>query len=112
MSEGKEFIEHARWIKKKMFNNLRVDAYAMVECSNCETLFKSEWNKVNYCPVCGAKMDEIGVSTPLDCYGDEWKSYEESGCIESYRCSLCGSRHANETYCPDCDGTLRPADKE
>lgn len=112
MSEKGEFLEHARWIKKKTFNNLMIDEFAMVECSNCETLFKAAWSKINYCPVCGAKMDEVGTSTPLDFDGDEWKSYEESGTIESYLCSFCGSRHAHECDCPECGGTLRPINKE
>ena len=42
---------HAHWIKSNCYN-VRGLIY---ECSNCNTVMFSAWN---YCPNCGAKMDE------------------------------------------------------
>lgn len=44
-------IVHAHWIKK---NYDSVDG-TIYKCSNCNTEFFNAWN---YCPDCGAKMDE------------------------------------------------------
>lgn len=111
MSEGKEITVHGRWIKKRLFKSVSVDELAMVECSNCETLFKAVWNKSNYCPVCGARMDEIGTSTPLDNNGNAIEDANEMDYEYAWNflCSLCGSRHATKYDCPECGGTLRPA---
>ena len=44
-------VVHAHWIKSNCYN-VRGLIY---ECSNCNTVMFSAWN---YCPNCGAKMDE------------------------------------------------------
>lgn len=44
-------IVHAHWIKSN-YDNIDGTIY---KCSNCNTEFFSAWN---YCPNCGAKMDE------------------------------------------------------
>ena len=44
-------VAHAHWIKSN-YDNIDGTIY---ECSNCNTEMFSAWN---YCPNCGAKMDE------------------------------------------------------
>ena len=44
-------VVHAHWIKSNYDN---VDG-TIYECSNCNTVMFNAWN---YCPHCGAKMDE------------------------------------------------------
>lgn len=44
-------VAHAHWIKNN-YDNIDGTIY---ECSNCNTELFSAWN---YCPNCGAKMDE------------------------------------------------------
>ena len=112
MSEEKEITVHGRWIKKRMFKSVSVDELAMVECSNCETLFKAVWNKSNYCPVCGAKMDETGTSIPLYNDGEEIEDPVDIECVFRFRCSLCGYSHANRYDCPECGGKLKPKGEE
>ena len=106
MSEEKEtIIQHGRWITKKMFSSkeyIKVDRESVVECSFCETLFKSKWAKSKYCPVCGTRMDETGTAIPegMNDYG-----------ADVYRCSLCSYRFADNEYywttCPDCGARLK-----
>lgn len=45
-------IVRAHWIKRNC-NNVSGLIY---ECSNCNTVMFNAWN---YCPHCGAKMDEV-----------------------------------------------------
>ena len=44
-------VAHAHWIKNNYDN---VDG-TIYECSNCNTVMFSAWN---YCPNCGARMEE------------------------------------------------------
>lgn len=48
-------VIHARWIK----HNVDKFEYTL-HCSNCGWIdaLNAEWSKYNYCPNCGAKMDE------------------------------------------------------
>ena len=105
MSEEKEtIIQHGRWITKRMFSSkvIMVDRKSVVECSFCETLFKSKWADLKYCPVCGTRMDETGTAIPegMNDYG-----------ADVYRCSLCSYRFADNEYywttCPDCGARLK-----
>ncbi len=47
-------VVHAHWIKNNYDN---VDG-TIYKCSNCNTEFFSAWN---YCPHCGARMNEPGT---------------------------------------------------
>ena len=56
---GKEFkeIKRGRWIIDREFGNDVMSDEQMVICSVCgKGIF---WGKQNYCPNCGAKMDEV-----------------------------------------------------
>lgn len=110
MSEEKEtIIQHGRWITKKMFSSkgtINVDRKSVVECSFCETLFKSKWADLEYCPVCGTRMDETGIAIP---------DGMNERLVDVYRCSLCSYRFPNgeyfdETTCPDCGASLKRAE--
>lgn len=110
MSEEKEtIIQHGRWITKKMFSSkgiINVDRKSVVECSFCETLFKSKWSDLEYCPVCGTRMDETGIAIP---------DGMNERLVDVYRCSLCSYRFPNSEYfdkttCPDCGASLKRAE--
>ena len=49
--EDVKSVAHAYWIKSNCYNVSGL----IYECSNCNTVMFSAWN---YCPHCGAKMDE------------------------------------------------------
>ena len=46
-------IIHGRWIGKP------IAGYSTVRCSVCRSVFSENNGKWNYCPDCGAKMDEV-----------------------------------------------------
>ena len=43
-----ELVKHGRWIE---------DEYGIPHCSECKTINNTVYK--NYCPNCGAKMDEV-----------------------------------------------------
>ena len=50
-------IKRGRWIIDRKFGNDVMSDEQMVICSECgKGIF---WGKQNYCPNCGAKMDEV-----------------------------------------------------
>lgn len=52
-----EEVKRGRWIIDREFGNDVMSAEQMVICSVCgKGIF---WGKQNYCPNCGAKMDEV-----------------------------------------------------
>ena len=46
-------IRHGEWIGKP------IGGYSRVRCSVCDDVFLENNGKWNYCPHCGAKMDEV-----------------------------------------------------
>ena len=48
-------IRHGRWKGKP------IAGYSTVKCSECGYVFMENSGKWNYCPNCGAKMDEIKI---------------------------------------------------
>ena len=53
----KDAVKHGRWIVDTAFGNDVMSGEQMVICSECgKGIF---WGKQNYCPNCGAKMDEV-----------------------------------------------------
>lgn len=52
-----EPIQHGRWIVDQKFGNDVMSGGRMVICSACG---KGAFDKHNYCPNCGARMDEVG----------------------------------------------------
>ena len=51
-----EPIKHAHWIHEHLAST-NGGSYAVVRCSNC--LSQYPITEENYCPNCGAKMDEV-----------------------------------------------------
>ena len=50
-------VKYGRWIVDTAFGNDVMSGEQMVICSECgKGIF---WGKQNYCPNCGAKMDEV-----------------------------------------------------
>ena len=50
-------VKHGHWIVDREFGNDVMSGEQMVICSVCgKGIF---WGKQNYCPNCGAKMDEV-----------------------------------------------------
>jgi len=43
-------VVHGHWI---------VNKYPLCECSRCGELFTETWGGFDYCPKCGATMDEV-----------------------------------------------------
>ena len=50
-----EPIRHGRWKGKP------IAGYSTVKCSECGYVFMENSGKWNYCPNCGAKMDEVKI---------------------------------------------------
>lgn len=52
--EDVEKVRHGRWITPKGYSN-------MLLCSECDTPYEKKEFEItpNYCPRCGAKMDEV-----------------------------------------------------
>lgn len=48
-----ESVRHGRWEGKP------IAGYSTVRCSECGDVFMENSGKWNYCPNCGAKMDEV-----------------------------------------------------
>lgn len=48
-----EPVRHGHWIGKP------IAGYSTVRCSACRSVFSENNGKWNYCPDCGAKMDEV-----------------------------------------------------
>lgn len=48
-----EPVRHGHWIGKP------IAGYGTVRCSACGNVFSENNGKWNYCPDCGAKMDEV-----------------------------------------------------
>lgn len=52
-------VRHGKWeiydSYKQTIDGRTFDGWC--ECSNCQTMFKTEMSEANYCPYCGAKMD-------------------------------------------------------
>ena len=46
-------VVHGRWIGKP------IAGYSTVRCSVCKSVFSENNGKWNYCPSCGALMDEV-----------------------------------------------------
>ena len=46
-------VKHGLWKRKP------ITEYSTVKCSNCGHVFMENGGKWNYCPHCGAKMDEV-----------------------------------------------------
>ena len=55
--EEAEPRRHAYWIHEHLAST-NGGSYAVVRCSNC--LSQYPMTEENYCPNCGAKMDEVG----------------------------------------------------
>ena len=53
-----EPVKHGRWQKPQRHGVISYDEHAYAECSCCH---KSQYlaRGMNYCPFCGAKMDEV-----------------------------------------------------
>lgn len=49
-----EPIRYGEWIGKPM-----IGGYSRMRCSVCDNVFLDNKEKWNYCPCCGAKMDEV-----------------------------------------------------
>lgn len=57
MESGWGPVKHGRWIIDTKFGADVMSGEQMVICSECgRGIF---WGKQNYCPNCGAKMDEV-----------------------------------------------------
>ena len=55
-------VKHGQWIVDREFGNDVMSDEQMVICSECgKGIF---WGKQNYCPNCGAKMDEVHNENP------------------------------------------------
>lgn len=52
-----EPVVHGRWIGKP------IAGYSTVRCSACRSVFSENNGKWNYCPNCGAVMDEVNDGT-------------------------------------------------
>lgn len=48
-----KWLVHGKWIGKS------IAGYSTVRCSVCGDVFSENNGKWNYCPDCGAKMDEV-----------------------------------------------------
>lgn len=46
-------VKHGKWIGKP------VAGYSTVRCSVCKEAYPENMGRWNYCPNCGAKMDEV-----------------------------------------------------
>ena len=46
-------VTHGRWIEQKKYTSI-----TMYDCSICGTRIFDNGHSLNYCPHCGAKMDE------------------------------------------------------
>ena len=58
-AQGYEIVRHGRWIEAK---------YPLFTCSECGATYQDNGYGYNYCPNCGAKMDEstMGQVKPSD----------------------------------------------
>ena len=55
-------VKRGHWIVDRKFGNDVMSGEQMVICSECgKGIF---WGKQNYCPNCGAKMDEVDNENP------------------------------------------------
>ena len=54
-----EPVKHGHWIVHKPFENGKDNCNECIECSECNIWFGHDcYSKTNYCPNCGAKMDD------------------------------------------------------
>lgn len=51
-------IRHGHWISERLCST-NGGTYGIRRCSNCEYCYNDFGDKWNYCPDCGAKMDEV-----------------------------------------------------
>ena len=62
-------VRHGRWEGKP------IAGYSTVRCSECGEAFMENSGKWNYCPNCGAKMDEMKVNNSKGI--DLWMTKED-----------------------------------
>ena len=53
-----EPIRHGHWISERLCST-KGGTYGIRRCSNCEYCYNDFGDEWNYCPDCGAKMDEV-----------------------------------------------------
>lgn len=51
-------VKHGRWYKGRV-SSTGGGSYGVYQCSICEAMFPDVGYGYNYCPICGAKMDEV-----------------------------------------------------
>jgi Zn finger protein HypA/HybF involved in hydrogenase expression len=93
-----EPIKHGRWIMKQHL----IFHQQLPYCSECD---KTGIFKYDYCPHCGAKMDE---STMGQVKHGHWVKYG-SPLFSEWECSECGERHTGNNLpdkCPHCKAKM------
>lgn len=66
-------VKHGRWSEKHYCSNLTGYDYAVI-CSECEKPTYRQFAEPtpNYCPNCGAKMDEVELTTSAELHPEKY----------------------------------------
>ena len=125
--EKETLIKHGHWINI----SISVTGNSSAECSRCGAVVHDSFsNAINYCPNCGAKMDEVeelieirklpwcpNVMKELGYepvrHGRWINHISENGATDGRYCGICDyevDRDAKYNYCPNCGADMREVD--
>jgi hypothetical protein len=85
-------VRHGRWRKERV-SSTGSGSYGVYQCSICGAMFPDIGYGYNYCPNCGAKMDEVSERKCDTCYIAQNYNLED----DDTPCQNCGEEPDDKT---------------